>query len=61
MHRGDELMIRVSTSYIVCSAVCPFVTEISQDEAQILLGAVQGLVVVAVVPLLVTQGEGGRQ
>lgn len=54
-------MIRVRASYIVCGAVCPFVTEISQNEAQILLGAVQGLVVVAVVPLLVTQGEGGRQ
>lgn len=54
-------MIRVRASYIVCSVVCPFVTEISQDEAQILLGAVQGLVVVAVVPLLVAQGEGGRQ
>lgn len=36
-------------------------TEISQDEAQVLLGAVQRLVVVAVVALLVAQGEVGRQ
>lgn len=36
-------------------------TEISQDEAQVLLGAVQRLVVVAVVALLVTQREVGWQ
>lgn len=36
-------------------------TEISQDEAQVLLDAVQRLVVVAVVAFLVTQGEVGRQ
>lgn len=40
--------------YVVGSVVGPVMTEISQDEAQVLLGAVQRLVVVAVVALLVT-------
>lgn len=51
----------VCASYIVSCAVCPFVTENSQDEAEIHLRTGQGLVVEAVVPLLITQGEGGRQ
>lgn len=51
----------VCVSYIVSSAVCPFVTKNSQDKAEILLRTGQGLVVEAVVPLLITKGEGGGQ
>lgn len=48
-------------SYIISSAVCPFGSEYCQDKAEILLRTAQGLVVEAVVSLLITQGEGGRQ
>lgn len=51
----------VCASYIVSSAVCPFVAKNSQDEAEILLRTGQGLVVEAVVPLLITKDESGRQ
>lgn len=48
-------------SYIVGCAVGPFVAESSQDKAEVLLRTGQGLVVEAVVSLLITQGEVGRQ
>lgn len=47
--------------YVVGSAVGAVVPEVGQDEAQVLLGAVQRLVVEAVVALLVPQGEVGGQ
>lgn len=47
--------------YVVGSVVGGVMTKISQDEAQVLLGAVQRFVVVAVVALLVTQREVGWQ
>lgn len=48
-------------SYIISGAVCPLVSERRQDEAEVLLGAGQRLVVEAVVALLVAQDEGGGQ
>lgn len=48
-------------SYIICSAVCSFVSEHGQDEAEVLLRTGERLVVEAVVPLLITHGEGGGQ
>ncbi len=48
-------------SYIIGSAVCPFVSEYGQDKAEILLRTGQGLVEESVVPLLITDCEDGRQ
>lgn len=58
-----EILINlcVCVSYIISSAVCPFVSKHGQDKAEILLRTGQGLVVEAVVPLLITHSEGGRQ
>lgn len=58
-----EVLINVllCVSYIISSAVCPFISENSQNEAQILLLTGQGLVVETVVSLLVTQGEASRK
>lgn len=48
-------------TYIVSTAVCSIISENSQDKAEILLSATQGLVDEAIVVLLITQGEGGRK
>lgn len=56
-----EILINVCASYVISSAVCPFVSERGQDKAEVLLRAGQGLVVEAVVLLLVTYSEGFRQ
>lgn len=59
--KGAKRDVSGKGPYVVGSVVGPVVTQISQDEAQVLLSAVQRLVVVAVVALLVAQGEVGRQ
>ena len=48
-------------SYVISGAVCPFVSQRGQDEAEVLLRAGQGLVVEAVVLLLIAYSEGFRQ
>lgn len=51
----------ICVSYIIRSAVRPFVSEHSQDKEEILLRSGQGFVVEAVVHLLIPHDEAGWQ